>query len=575
MNRKLSITVLALAVAAGAWATPLLINYQGRLTDSVGAPITTAVDVTFTFWDAQAGGGQLGGFSDTDTVTPTGEGIYATLIGDDPSPLVPLSVFEGDSVWLNVNVNGEDLEPRKRIVSVGFAMRAATVDDLAQQFFSQWQALTDGDGDGHDRISAGGDDCNDMDPQTYPGATELCDYRDNDCDGEIDEGCDKYYYDGDQDGYGGDAQDFRYTSTPVPPYTAPVVGDCDDGDPDIHPNADEYCNGIDDDCDGATDEDPVDGTTYYYDGDEDGYGRNDMTASLCAPSPPYTATQGNDCNDGAPGVHPNLPDPCDAIDNDCDANTDEDFVATPCPNQNGACAGSMSTCDSGAEVCHYESMPNYLPEDTACDLLDNDCDGATDEDFVGEPCPKQVGICAGSVYTCVNGVEICDYGPGYEDPEVTCDGMDNNCDGEVDEGCPQCGNDMCESGEDCGNCPEDCSCDDADPCTVDVCEGGACMYYELCCEDGIDNDADGLTDCFDDDCEGCETLCDDNMDNDDDGFTDCDDSNCVRDTGCAAEDWDMDTVPNGIDNCPHDANPGQEDYDGDGIGDVCDWTPGG
>jgi len=124
---KVCIVACASLTLGTAWAAPGLINYQGRLTDASGNPIITPVNVTFTFHDAETAGTQLGtGFSDTDTVTPDADGIYSTLIGDDPGNLVPSSVFDGDFVWLNVNVGGEDLVPRLRIISVGFAIHADT-----------------------------------------------------------------------------------------------------------------------------------------------------------------------------------------------------------------------------------------------------------------------------------------------------------------------------------------------------------------------------------------------------------------------------------------------------------------
>ena len=116
------------ALATGQSSPPGLINYQGRLTNSSDQPITSAVDVTFTFWDAESGGSQIGSFSDTDTVTPDSNGLYCTLIGDDPGNLVPDSIFSGESVWLNVNVAGEDLVPRKRVVSVGYAFHSGTAE---------------------------------------------------------------------------------------------------------------------------------------------------------------------------------------------------------------------------------------------------------------------------------------------------------------------------------------------------------------------------------------------------------------------------------------------------------------
>jgi len=128
----LVIFVLSLQIAL---AAPGLITYQGRLQDDAGRPVTTAVDVTFTFWNAESGGSQLGsGFSDTDTVTPSAAGVYSTMIGDDPGNLVPASVFTGDSVWLNVNVGGEDLSPRKRITSVGYAVQASHAETAGDAF---------------------------------------------------------------------------------------------------------------------------------------------------------------------------------------------------------------------------------------------------------------------------------------------------------------------------------------------------------------------------------------------------------------------------------------------------------
>ena len=111
-------------VCLPAYATPGLMNYQARLTDSGGAPITTAVNVTFTFWDAASAGNQLGGgFSDTDLVTPV-NGVCSTDIGDDPANPIPPSVFASDSVWVNVNVGGNDITPRTRVTSSGFALNA-------------------------------------------------------------------------------------------------------------------------------------------------------------------------------------------------------------------------------------------------------------------------------------------------------------------------------------------------------------------------------------------------------------------------------------------------------------------
>lgn len=123
-----SVIVLLCGLSPTVFAVPQLISYQGRLTDSDGKPLTKTVDVTFTFWNAEAGGSQLGSFSDTDSVTPSGDGLFSTLIGDDPDLLIPSDLFLADSVWLNINVNGTNLRPRTRMVSTGYAFEARRAD---------------------------------------------------------------------------------------------------------------------------------------------------------------------------------------------------------------------------------------------------------------------------------------------------------------------------------------------------------------------------------------------------------------------------------------------------------------
>jgi hypothetical protein len=114
-----------------AFGLPGLVNYKGRLTDPLDNPVAGPVNVTFTLWDAVTGGSQLeGGFSDTDSVTPNADAIYDTLIGDDGGPLIPISVFKNDSVWLNVNVDGEDLSPRTRLTPIGSALHADDADTV-------------------------------------------------------------------------------------------------------------------------------------------------------------------------------------------------------------------------------------------------------------------------------------------------------------------------------------------------------------------------------------------------------------------------------------------------------------
>ena len=116
-------------------------------------------------------------------------------------------------------------------------------------------------------------DCDDLDSTTFPGANELCDQRDNNCDGSIDEGLslELFYPDRDGDGFGspdGSVEDCR-----LPDGFVVDSGDCSDDDASIYPGAEDYCDGVDRDCDGEVDEaDSVDAVLFYSDADGDGFG---------------------------------------------------------------------------------------------------------------------------------------------------------------------------------------------------------------------------------------------------------------------------------------------------------------
>lgn len=107
-------------------------------------------------------------------------------------------------------------------------------------------ASVDGDLDGFN-ISDG--DCNDGDPDVYPGAAELCNGVDDDCNGLVDDGLLRVYYaDWDLDGHG-DPQD-SITACTAPDGYVDLGDDCDDSDPHVHPGSNDVCDGVDRDCDG-------------------------------------------------------------------------------------------------------------------------------------------------------------------------------------------------------------------------------------------------------------------------------------------------------------------------------------
>ncbi|MSP54988.1 MAG: hypothetical protein EXR69_05195 [Myxococcales bacterium] len=97
----------------------------------------------------------------------------------------------------------------------------------------------------------------------------------------------------------------------------------------MHPGASETCNDVDDDCDGAIDEEPVDGLPFYADGDGDGYGTDVATA--CTLLEGYSLA-GSDCDDSNPAIHPGATEACDTIDDDCDGIASDSLGSTSaCP----------------------------------------------------------------------------------------------------------------------------------------------------------------------------------------------------------------------------------------------------
>ena len=100
-------------------------------------------------------------------------------------------------------------------------------------------------------------------------------------------------------------------------------GDCDDADSDVHPTATETCDGVDQDCDGAVDEDLA--TTWYVDADGDGIGAEDGSVEACATPKGHVSVSG-DCNDLDPDVSPGAPEYCNDSDDDCDGEVDEEAI---------------------------------------------------------------------------------------------------------------------------------------------------------------------------------------------------------------------------------------------------------
>ncbi|MEC7985301.1 MAG: MopE-related protein, partial [Myxococcota bacterium] len=140
----------------------------------------------------------------------------------------------------------------------------------------------------------------------------------NNCDGQIDEDIgDVYYRDGDGDGYGTE-EGATLLCTLEEGYST-EIGDCDDDNNTVFPGVEEMCDGLDNDCDGETDEDV--GNAFYVDSDGDGFGDSTQEIFSCSRPEGYIENDW-DCNDADDSIFPGAVELCDGIDNNCDETID-------------------------------------------------------------------------------------------------------------------------------------------------------------------------------------------------------------------------------------------------------------
>ena len=274
-----------------------------------------------------------------------------------------------------------------------------TVDDGAIDG-TDWFYDADGDGFGGTTSAqaceapagfvADDGDCDDLDRTSFPGAVEICDSADNDCDGlaDEDEAMDVavWFIDRDHDGHG-DPEGASVSSCEPPEGYAKVADDCDDSDSLVSPMALEYCDGeTDEDCDGTVDEDGAADVVFWYpDEDGDGFGC-DGCGQLSCEQPDGFADNPLDCDDGEATTFPGAEELCDEVDNDCDLAIDETAGAVFYPDLDGDGYGDEGAatwscedpgsgwvddggdCDDGESEVH----PGAAEQ---CNGVDDDCDG--------------------------------------------------------------------------------------------------------------------------------------------------------------------------------------------------------
>jgi hypothetical protein len=384
--------------------------------------------------------------------------------------------------------NNKDCDDQKALVSPGKPEICGNgVDDNCNGQQDEIDSLgcqayfEDLDGDGY---GAGGDsaclcaaagdfvtpksgDCQPKSPEVNPGAAEVCNGKDDNCKNGADEpgakGCVEYYADKDLDGFG-DPGVSSCLCAPAGIYVTSVPGDCDDAKPSAKPGSLEICDGLDNNCNGQTDEPGASGcANWFVDSDGDKFGSTASQKCLCALLPGYNATLGGDCNDNNAAVYPQATEVCDGQDNDCDSQADEE-QAVGCSNY-AADADKDGYGNGLSKKCLCKpSFPYTLQNDGDCN------------DNVATISPKATEV---------------------------CDGVDNNCDGAIDpafsEGCMMFYVDGDKDGYGTSLAPAKCLCQAAAPHSSAVagdCNDGDAQSYPKAAEfcDGKDTDCDGIID---------------------------------------------------------------------------------
>jgi hypothetical protein len=245
---------------------------------------------------------------------------FAWTVGGIPYASATTTLFSGDTVPASVTTNGQTWTCSVSASDGTVAGETASASVVVG---------CDLDGDGHDALACGGDDCDDDDDALHAGATEVCDAADvdEDCDGLADDAdpslsATVYYPDADGDTYGDRDAGVAACSRPAGWLTN--GDDCDDTRSAVKPGATERCDDLDldEDCDGlAEDADSsVTGqTTQYPDGDGDGYGEEGGASTRACDLLAGYATSQTDCDDTTDAVNPGAEEVCaDGVDNDCD-----------------------------------------------------------------------------------------------------------------------------------------------------------------------------------------------------------------------------------------------------------------
>ena len=237
-----------------------------------------------------------------------------------------------------------------------------------------------------------GGDCNDYDSSVKPSAQELCDSKDNNCNGNTDEagsqGCKIYYADLDGDKFGDDNNSACMCASKKTANYIETPGDCNDGDKNIRPGVAEVCDEADNDCDNKVDEEGADGCQLFFiDADKDQYGPTASGKCLCKGNLLYVTNNAGDCDDNNNQITPAAQELCNNIDDDCSGVTDDGIASLTCPAVDGGNAACLAGGVCGVGKCANKKFDvNEDPSDG--------CECAADNNFglKGQSCGNYIDL---------------------------------------------------------------------------------------------------------------------------------------------------------------------------------------
>jgi hypothetical protein len=400
--------VLASTVVA---AVPQSINYQGYLTDAGRLPVNGTTSITFSLYTSATGTSSL--WTETQQSVPVANGVYSAVLGS----VTPLTLPFDTQYYLGVQTGTDDeMTPRHELTSAPYALRAVTAEktvcipgDFHFCYSGPQATLNVGN------CKAGTRSCSQEGVfgiciNEVLSQPEVCNGIDDNCNGVVDEG--------DPGGGGG-------CNTGMPGVCVSGTIHCQNGAlvcvSNQQPSA-EVCNGIDDNCNGVIDE-----------GNPGGGGAcNTGKLGVCAAGTV-------NCQNGALVCTQNQQpstEVCNGLDDNCNGVVDEGNPGggVACnTGMIGVCAAGTTSCQNGAIVC----TQNQQPSTEVCNGLDDNCNGVVDE---GDPGGGSVcntgmqGVCAAGTTHCQNGTLVCTV--NQTPTAEVCNGLDDNCNGVIDEGDP-------------------------------------------------------------------------------------------------------------------------------------------